>query len=58
MIQVNGVWSTDFIINFHFLFLGKLIDCVVKYIYKKKKITCDIRTHENQVTTQAIWPLH
>ena len=57
MIKLNGVWSTDFLINFHFLFLGKLIDCVVKYINKKKKkkkITCDIRTHENQVTTQTI----
>ena len=37
MIKVNGVLSTDFVINFHFLFLGKLIDCVVKYIKKRKK---------------------
>ena len=36
MIKVNGVLSTDFLINLHFLFLGKLIDCVVKY--KKKKL--------------------
>ena len=37
MIKVNGVLSNDFVINFHFLFLGKFIACVVKYIKKKKK---------------------
>ena len=37
MIKVNGVLRTDFLINFHFLFLGKLIDCVVKYIKKINK---------------------
>ena len=55
MIKVNGVLSTDFVINFHFLFLGKLIECVVKYIEKKKKkITCDIRTDENQFNTPTL----
>ena len=30
MIKVNGVLSTVFLINFHFLLLVKLIECIVK----------------------------
>ena len=30
MIKVNGVLSTVFLINFHFLLLVKLIECIVE----------------------------